>query len=48
MSPSYQTVKDILKKGLEQAPLEKQVSLPLDEIYSGEAKYTRPATDMFQ
>lgn len=48
LSPSYQTVKDILKKGLEQAPLEKQVSLPLDEIYSGEAKYTRPATDMFQ
>lgn len=47
-SPSYRTVKNILKKGLEQAPIEKQEPLPLDEIYSGQAKYTRSATDMFQ
>jgi hypothetical protein len=48
LSPKYQTVKSILKQGLEHEPIERQAQLPLDEVYTGQGKYTRPPTDMFQ
>ena len=48
LSPNYKTVKDILNKGLETAPIEKQDQLPLDDVYTGQAKYIRPPSEMFQ
>ena len=48
LSPTYRTVKSILKQGLEQEPIETQAQLPLDEVYTGKGKHTRPPTDMFQ
>ncbi|KXB09260.1 integrase [candidate division MSBL1 archaeon SCGC-AAA385M11] len=36
---SYRSVKDILKKGLDQHPLEVQQQLPLGEVYTGSGKY---------
>lgn len=48
LSPNYKTVKNILTKGLENCPLERQEQLPLDDVYTGQAKYIRPLSDMFQ
>ncbi len=48
LSPDYKTVKNILNKGLETAPIEKQNQLPLDDVYTGQAKFIRTPSDMFQ
>lgn len=48
MSPSYKTVKNILKQGLEREPIERQNQLPLDDLYAGQARFIRPPSDMFQ
>ena len=48
LSPTYKTVKTILTNGLEKCPLERQEQLPLDDVYTGQAKYIRPLSDMFQ
>jgi transposase len=48
LSPNYKTVKNILTKGLENCPVEKQDQLPLDDVYTGHATFIRPPSDMFQ
>ncbi|MBD3284639.1 IS21 family transposase, partial [Candidatus Uhrbacteria bacterium] len=48
LSPKYKTVKSILTQGLEHEPIERQQQLPLDDLYTGQARYIRPLTDMFQ
>lgn len=48
LSPNYKTVKNILTKGLENSHLEKQEQLPLDDVYTGQTKFIRPLSDMFQ
>ena len=45
--PRYRTVKTILKKGLDQEPLEPTSPRPLEAPYTGEGRFCRDTADLF-
>ena len=45
--PRYRTVKTILKKGLDQEPLEPAPPPPLEAPYTGEGRFCRDTADLF-
>jgi len=47
-NPRYKTVKTILAKGLDQAPLQadQSVGIPLSSVYTGDGRFLRPTGEM--
>ena len=46
VSPTYRTVKKILKEGLDQNQLDLALEPPLEEPYLGAGRFSRPASDL--
>jgi len=42
---SYHAIKTMLKNGADQSPLETEKVLPLDDVFTGNSKFTRDASD---